>query len=100
MPRRDLSLDEQQNVLALLRALRSRFGNWISVERAVPISHSQRVEVTAGRAEVSTAIAFRMAKLLDVSLYDVLKGTALPPNMCPHCGGVLPRAEEPKRGAP
>ena len=41
VPRRDLSIDAQRNVLACLRALRSRFGNWISVERAVPVSHSQ-----------------------------------------------------------
>ena len=92
MPRRDLSIDEQRHVLALLHALHSRFGNWLSVERAVPISHSQRVEVTSGRAEVSTQLAFRMAKLLDVSLYDVLKGTALPANTCPHCGGALTSA--------
>jgi hypothetical protein len=86
MPRRDLSLEEQQNVLACLRALRGRFGNWFTLEKALPLAHSQRVEITEGRTEVSTAVAFRIAKLLDVSLYDVLKGTALPKNTCPHCG--------------
>jgi hypothetical protein len=89
MPRRDLSLEEQQNVLACLRALRGRFGNWFTVERALPISHGQRVEITSGRTEVSTTIAFRIAKLLNVSLYDVLKGSALPPNTCPHCGRAI-----------
>ena len=38
---------------------------------------------------------WHMAKLLDVSLYDVLKGTALPANTCSHCGGALRNAEEP-----
>lgn len=90
MPYRDLSRQEQQNVLALLHALRARFGNWFTVERALPISHSQRVEVTEGRTEVSTTIAFRIAKLLELSLHDVIAGTALPKNTCPHCGGVLP----------
>jgi len=86
---RDLSRDEQRNVIHVLRALRGRFGNWITVERALPISHSQRVELTEGRTEVSTTIAFRIAKLLDVSLHDVLKGTALPQPTCPHCGCAI-----------
>ena len=89
MPYRDLSRDEQRNVLEALRALRARFGNWLTVERALPISHSQRVEMTEGRTGVSTTIAFRIAKLLEVSLHDVLQGTALPMPTCPHCGKVI-----------
>jgi len=86
MPRRDLSLDEQKRVLAYLNMLRTRLGSWTLVEQALPLSHSVRVEVTSGRSEISTAIAFRVAKVLDVSLYDVLAGTAHPPNTCPQCG--------------
>ena len=89
MPYRDLSRTEQQNVLDTLRALRARFGNWLTVERALPISHSQRVEMTEGRTEVSTTIAFRIAKLLEVSLHDVIQGIALPKPTCPHCGKVI-----------
>lgn len=89
MPYRDLSRTEQQNVLDTLRALHARFGNWLTVERALPISHSQRVEMTEGRTEVSTTIAFRIAKLLEVSLHDVLQGLALPKPTCPHCGKVI-----------
>lgn len=89
MAYRDLSRAEQQNVLDTLRALRTRFGNWLTVERALPISHSQRVEMTSGRTEVSTTIAFRIAKLLEVSLHDVLQGLALPKPTCPHCGKVI-----------
>jgi hypothetical protein len=40
----------------------------------------------AERSEVSAALAFRVAKLLDVSLHHVLTGTALPPGVCKHCG--------------
>jgi hypothetical protein len=90
MPYRDLSRTEQQNVLDTMRVLRARFGNWLTVERALPISHSQRVEMTEGRTEVSTTIAFRIAKLLEVSLHDVLEGSALPKKTCPHCGKVIP----------
>lgn len=89
MPYRDLSRVEQQNVLDALRALRARFGNWFTVERALPLGHSQRVEITSGRSEVSTTIAFRIAKLLDVSMHDVIAGSALPKPTCPHCGKVI-----------
>jgi hypothetical protein len=87
MPRRDLSLAEQANVRALLRMLRMRLGgNWLNVERALPFAHSTLAEVMAERSEVSTALAFRVAKLLDVSLHHVLTGEALPPGTCKHCG--------------
>lgn len=88
MPRRDLSLAEQANVRACLRMLRVKLGgkNWINVERALPFAHSTLAEVMAERAEVSTALAFRVAKVLDVSLHHVLSGEALPPGVCRHCG--------------
>jgi hypothetical protein len=89
MPYRDLSLVEQRNVLATLHALRARFGSWLTVERALPLSHSQRVEMTEGRTEVSTTVAFRIAKLLEVSLHDVLQGLALGKPTCPHCGKAI-----------
>ena len=45
--------------------------------------------MTEGRTEVSTTIAFRIAKLLEVSLHDVIQGIALPKPTCPHCGKVI-----------
>jgi hypothetical protein len=86
VPRRDLTLDEQHNVRAFLRLLRNRYGNWRNVERSLPLSHSARVEIVAERAEVSTSVAFRVAKALNTSLHHVLTGTALPPGVCKHCG--------------
>jgi hypothetical protein len=38
MPRRDLSLVEQENVRVLMRVLHVRLGSWTSVERALPVS--------------------------------------------------------------
>jgi len=86
VPRRDLSFEEQENVRVLLRVLRHRYGNWRNVERALPLSHSMRVDITAERAEVSTAVAFRVAKALDTSVHHVLTGAALPAGVCKHCG--------------
>jgi Ni2+-binding GTPase involved in maturation of urease and hydrogenase len=57
------------------------------VERAVK---DRAGLLLTGSPEVSTTIAFRIAKLLEVSLHDVLEGSALPKKTCPHCGKVIP----------
>lgn len=86
MPHRDLSLAEQENVRVCLRVLRARFGNWRNVERSLPVAHSVLVDVMAGKCEVSVAIAFRTAKVLDASIYDVIAGRGVPADTCTHCG--------------
>ncbi len=86
MPHRDLSLAEQENVRVCLRSLRARFGNWRNVERSLPVAHSLLVNMMAKRCEVSITIAFRAAKVLDASIYDVIAGTAVAPDTCRHCG--------------
>lgn len=86
MPHRDLSLVEQENVRVCLRALRARFGDWRAVERSLPLAHSLRVDMMLKRCEVSVTIAFRAAKVLDASIYDVIAGTAVASDTCHHCG--------------
>jgi DNA-binding XRE family transcriptional regulator len=86
-PRRDISLAEQANVRALLRVLRAKLGGqWQNVARALPVAQSALNDTMCGRTEVSVTIAFRVARLMNVSLYDVINGTALPPGVCKHCG--------------
>lgn len=86
MPRSDLSPAEQEHVRALLRMLRAKLGGWASVGRALPLSYSSLWEVTSGRAEVSATIAFRVARMVDATISQVLTGQALPPGTCRHCG--------------
>jgi hypothetical protein len=86
MAHRDLSLEQQKNVRACLRALRARFGDWRNVERSLPVAHSLRVDMMSGRCEVSVTVAFRTAKVLDASIYDVIAGKAIPADTCTHCG--------------
>jgi hypothetical protein len=69
-----------------MRVLHVRLGSWTSIERALPVSHGVRVDVMAGRSEVSATFAFRVAKALDVSLHHVFTVMALPPGACKHCG--------------
>ncbi|MGH7633616.1 MAG: hypothetical protein ACRENC_07785 [Gemmatimonadaceae bacterium] len=86
MPHRDLSLDEQEHVRVCLRALHARFKNWRNVERSLPVAHSVLVDLMSGRCEISVVIAFRAAKVLQVSIYDVIAGRAVPAGTCAHCG--------------
>jgi hypothetical protein len=86
MSHRDLSFDEQESVRVCLRSLRAKFGNWRNVERSLPVAHSVLVDVMAGKCEVSVVIAFRTAKVLDASIYDVIAGRAVPAGTCAHCG--------------
>jgi plasmid maintenance system antidote protein VapI len=83
-----LSIAEQANVRALLQVLRVKLlgHNWRNVEQALPVSHSALAEILAGRVEISTTIAFRVAKAFGVSLQEVLTGEAVPPGTCKHCG--------------
>jgi hypothetical protein len=64
MPHRDLSLAEQENVRACLRSLRARFGDWRAVERALPVAHSQRVDMMSGPCEVSVTIPCHAVRLM------------------------------------
>lgn len=74
------------SVRVCLRALHAKFGNWRNVERSLPVAHSVMVDVMSGRVEVSVVIAFRVAKVLDASIYDVIAGRAVPDGTCAHCG--------------
>ena len=38
-----------------------------------------------GRA-VTASLAYSVARLTDVSIYDLLAGALLSPRTCPHCG--------------
>jgi hypothetical protein len=82
----DGSLVEQEYARVCLRALRARFGSLRHVERSLPLAHSVMVDVMFGRAEVSTVIAFRVVKVLDTSIYDVIAERALPDDTCRSCG--------------
>lgn len=86
MPHRDLTLEQQEHVRVCLRSLRARFGNWRNVERSLPVAHSVMVDAMSGRVEISVVIAFRVARVLDASIYDVIAGRALPDGTCRSCG--------------
>jgi hypothetical protein len=84
--RSDLTEEEQEHVIALMRVLRVRLGNWRGVELALPLAHSSLWSVVSGRAPVTPMIAFRVARAFDAPISAVLTGQALPAGTCRHCG--------------
>jgi hypothetical protein len=89
MPRSDLNPTEQEHVRTLLRMLRVKLGGWPSVQRALPMSGNSLWHAVSGRTEVSATLAFRVARLLDASISQVLTGQALPAGTCKHCGHAI-----------
>lgn len=63
-----------------------RIGNWRNVERSLPVAHSLLVDVMSGRCQVSVVVAFRVAKVLGASIYDVIVERAVPAGTCRSCG--------------
>jgi hypothetical protein len=81
----DLTAAEQTNVRTALKFLRSRCGTWAAVSTALRLGGTTACNV-AGGATVSPLVAFRVARLANVSVDDVLTGRFPAPGTCPHCG--------------
>lgn len=58
-------------------------------EHALPISRSVLNDIVKGQSEVTVTVAFRIAKMLEMSLHHVLTGTALPPGTSKHRGRTV-----------
>jgi hypothetical protein len=83
----DLTPEEQTNVRAALRFLRTRLGSTSKLAAALRanIGTLRAVCLPHGRAP-SAAVAIRAARVAGVSVEDVLSGAWPPARACPHCG--------------
>lgn len=81
----DLSPKEQRNVRTALRFLHVRLGLWRPIAAAMRVSVESLPKVAAGGA-VTASLAFRLARLVEVPLEELLDGSWLSPRVCPHCG--------------
>jgi len=83
---RDLLEPEQRNVRTALRYLRVRTGGWITVAAALHCKPDTLGKIVSGRRGVTASLAVRIARLVEVSIDELLDGRALPAQLCPHCG--------------
>jgi hypothetical protein len=81
----DLTAKEQRNVRTALKFLHFRIGRWRPIAEALRVGEDSLLKVAAG-AVVTASVAFRLARLVEVPLEELLDGTWLSPRMCPHCG--------------
>lgn len=84
--RRDLLEPEQRHVRTALRYLQVRTGGWAPVAAALHCKADSISKIAHGRRGVTASLAVRVARLVEVSIDDLLSGKALPPRTCPHCG--------------
>ncbi len=82
----DLTYEEQQRVRATLHHLRRRKGGWEMLAAELGCRGDSLERVASGRRrEVSASLAFRVARLADVRIDDLLSGRYRA-GACPRCG--------------
>lgn len=88
LPDGHLTKQEQTNVRTALKFLRTRFGTWEMVAKALRFGDSTVANVVGGHKPVSASMAFRVARFAKVTVDDVISGRFPAPGTCPHCGNV------------
>lgn len=89
----DLTITEQNHVRTALRYLRRRTGAWVIVAEALHLAPDTIEKTVNGRRPVTASMVFRVARLLDASVDDLLAGRFLP-GACPRCGYLPDFADE------
>jgi hypothetical protein len=89
-PMTDLTPNEQSNVRAALRFLKTRCGSYKALSKALGFGKSTAAALAAGRV-VGPLVAFRVARLAKVSVDDVLAGRFPESGVCAHCGAKMER---------
>ena len=83
----DLTAKEQANVKAALRFLRVRCGGWEPLAKVLRLKSRTLARLENGsRGPVGPILAYRLARLAEVGVDDVLRGAYPPAGTCPHCG--------------
>jgi plasmid maintenance system antidote protein VapI len=84
----DLTKNEQGSVLAAVRFLLVRCGSRETLAKALRYEVGTVRHTIAGRIPISPTMAFRVARLAQVGIDDLLAGKYPVKGMCPHCGHV------------
>jgi hypothetical protein len=82
----DLTPQEQANVKAALRFLRSRLGGIGNLAAAMKASRKTVSHACCRNGRPGAGLAIRVARTAEVSVEDVLGGVWPKAGACPHCG--------------
>ncbi len=81
----DLTLTEQKHVRTAMRVLRRQLGTRTDLAKALQYTPLTIRHVLDGTSGVSASMAFRVARLAELPIDDLLAGRCLP-GACPRCG--------------
>ena len=84
--RGDLTEQEEANVRAAIRFLRLRVGDWETLAKVIRFSKDTVRHVIEDGRPVTPTMAFRVARIAQVPIDDLLTGKYPAPGTCPHCG--------------
>ena len=90
----DLTKEEQERVRTAMKFLVVRFGTLAVMATALKLKRDTLRHIMDGKDGVSTTVTFRIARLAQVGIDDLLAGKYPVPGTCPHCGHVAERAVE------
>ena len=82
----DLSDAEQRAARRALGYLRCAAGSWTALARALRAAPETVADAGEGRRPVSASLVFRLARLAQVPVGDVVSGLWPPEGACPRCG--------------
>lgn len=82
----DLTKQEQAAVRAALRFLRVRFGGWSPLAKVLKTRDTALSSIVGGHRAITARMVFKISRLSQVGIDDVLAGKFPPPGTCPHCG--------------
>ena len=82
----ELTMDEQEHVRVALLAYCARTGTREVVASLVGVHAATLTAVLTRKAPVTAAMTFRVARLLEASIDELIAGRYHPPGPCPYCG--------------
>jgi hypothetical protein len=82
----DLTLEEQEHVRNALQFLRVKLGGWRSLTKLLKFEETTLIKSGNGSRTVTASMAFRIARLVGVSVDDLVHGKFPEAGTCPRCG--------------
>jgi DNA-binding XRE family transcriptional regulator len=94
-PPGQLTPEESACVLVALEFMIARTGSMQALAYKMGIDRTCVRRAVKGKPEPGVAMALELARVVGVTVDDVLAGRFPPPGSCPHCGGI-PEADAPR----
>jgi hypothetical protein len=90
----DLTLEEQEHVRNALQFLRLKLGGWRALMKLLKFEETTLIKSGNGSRTVTASMAFRIARLVGVSVDDLVHGKFPEEGTCPRRGHENKTAEE------